>query len=52
MKKSSRKGEIILASAIIALLGAAAFLTMTRTDNPAVPQSLYPSEYECMGCRI
>jgi hypothetical protein len=39
MKKNSRKGEIILAFSIIALLGTAAFLTMTRTENPAVPQS-------------
>ncbi len=39
MKTSFRKGEIILASMIIVLLGAAAFLTMTRTENPAVPQS-------------
>jgi len=39
MKKNSRKGEIILAIAIIALLGAAAVLNLVRSDNHGSPHT-------------
>ncbi len=41
MKNNSRKGELVLAISVIALLGAAAFLNLMRVDYPSAPPSSF-----------